>query len=118
MASLGDMPDELPLAQAADDEFAAWPFEPFPAAALEGSLLDRFDAMVRRYPERLAVGSAEQSLTYRELDTMAARIGGAIAAAAARPGPVAILLANEARYPAAMLGVLTAGRAYVPLDAD
>jgi acyl carrier protein len=30
---------------------------------------------------------------------------------------VAILLNNEARFPAAMLGVLAAGRAYIPLDA-
>ena len=59
----------------------------------------------------------ERSLTYDELRAMAATITGKIAAAVEQPGPVAILLANEARYAAAMLGVLAAGRAYVPLDA-
>ena len=39
------------------------------------------------------------------------------AAIAERAGPVAILLKNEAHFPAAMLGALAAGRAYIPLDA-
>src|SRR5262249_20283186 len=39
-------------------------------------------------------------------------------AAVRRAGPVAILLKSEARFPAAMLGVLAAGRSYVALDAD
>jgi amino acid adenylation domain-containing protein len=96
--------------------FEAWPFEPFPAAALDGSVLDRFDAVAARNPERLAVGDTERSLTYGELAALAAQAGAALAAMLDRPGPVAILLKNEARYAVAMLAAMAAGRPYVPLD--
>jgi amino acid adenylation domain-containing protein len=117
MASIIDVSADLTLAEAPEAAFAAWPFEPFPAAAMDGSVADRFDAVARRYPGELAASDRERSLTYSELRAMAASISGTIAAVAEQPGPVAILLANEARYAAAMLGVLAAGRAYVPLDA-
>ena len=93
------------------------PFEPFPRAALDASISERFDAIAKRYPDRIAVTDLSASLTYSELKHLADRIAAATAAAtAARPGPVAIFLPNEYRYPVAMLGILAAGRAYVPLD--
>jgi len=47
------------------------------------------------------------------------QIGAAVASAVAdRLGPIAILLNSDARYIAAMLGVLAAARGYVPLDAN
>ena len=95
------------------------PFEVFPYSALESSVLDRFDAVASRFPERLAIQDTTRRLTYAELAAMVDRIAAAvIAATAGRAGPVAILLRGEVRFPAAMLGVLAAGRAYVPLDAD
>ena len=95
------------------------PFEVFPYSALESSVLDRFDAVVSRFPERLAIQDTTRRLTYTELAAMVDGIAAAvIAATAGRAGPVAILLRSEARFPAAILGVLAAGRAYVPLDAD
>jgi amino acid adenylation domain-containing protein len=96
-----------------------WPFEPFPYSALDASISDRFDCIAARHPDRLAVSDRERSLTYSELKLLADRVAAATAAATVgREEPVAILLANEARYPAAMLGVLAAGRAYVALNAD
>jgi amino acid adenylation domain-containing protein len=94
------------------------PFEAFPESALDGSVVDRFDAIVCRFPHRLAVQDAAFKLTYADVAAIAARIASAtVTATAGRAGPVAILLRNEARFPAAMLGVLAAGRCYVPLDA-
>jgi amino acid adenylation domain-containing protein len=94
------------------------PFEPFPSSALDGSIIDRFDVIAHRFPERLAIRDLTCCLTYSELADMVDRIAAVTnAAIAERPGPVAILLKNEARFPAAMLGVLAAGRAYIPLDA-
>jgi amino acid adenylation domain-containing protein len=94
-------------------------FEPFPYSALEGSILDRFDAVVRRHADRLAVQDAEVGLTYAEVAEQAARIAARVGKAVeGRPGPVAILLPNDARLPGAMLGVLAAGRAFIPLDVD
>jgi non-ribosomal peptide synthetase component F len=94
------------------------PIEPFPSSTLDGSVIDRFDAVARRFPERLAIQDSTSRLTYSELADMVGRIAARTEVAiAGRAGPVAILLNNEARFPAAMLGVLAAGRAYIPLDA-
>jgi amino acid adenylation domain-containing protein len=87
--------------------------------ALEGSIVDRFDEAVRRFPERLAIQDTEVSLTYAKLASLVDRIACATAAATSeRTGPVAILLPANAHFPAAMLGVMAAGRAYLPLDAE
>jgi amino acid adenylation domain-containing protein len=95
------------------------PFEPFAESVLDGSVIDRFGTIARRFPSEVAVQDAAIALTYAELAGLVDRIAAAtIAAAQGRPGPVAILLRTDARFPAAMLGVLAAGRAYVPLDAE
>jgi amino acid adenylation domain-containing protein len=89
-----------------------------PGPAEHASVIERFDAIARRYAERVAVRDEARSLTYAELAGEYRRIAAAIAALAADSGPVAVLLGHEARYPAAILGVLAAGRVCVPLDAD
>jgi amino acid adenylation domain-containing protein len=94
-------------------------FEPFPESALDGSIVDRFDAIVREYPSRLAVSDTTQSLTYSELWSLVDRIAVAVDMTVdGRPGPVAIFRPNDVLYAAATLGILAAGRAYVPMDAD
>jgi fengycin family lipopeptide synthetase E len=95
------------------------PFEAFPYSALEGSIVERFEAVTRRFAERLAIQDLTSRMTYSELAAMVNRIAGVTTAATVgRAGPVAILLKSEARFPAAMLGVLASGRSYVPLDAS
>jgi amino acid adenylation domain-containing protein len=90
------------------------PADPTPFA----SVSERFDAIARLYPDRLAVRDEERTLTYAELAAESRRIAAAIGAATADSSPVAVLLAHEARFSAAILGVLATGRACVPLDAD
>jgi amino acid adenylation domain-containing protein len=95
------------------------PYEPFPDAALDGSIPDRFEAIARRHADRPAVADATASLSYRELLGQVERIGAAVAAAGeGRPGPVALLMRNGVAFPAALLGVMAAGRCVVPLDAE
>ena len=95
------------------------PFEPFPCSALERSIIDRFEAVARRFSTRVAVSDCARSLTYADFATLTDRIADATAAAAAdRPGPVAILLPRDVHFPAAMLGVLATGRCFVALDAS
>jgi amino acid adenylation domain-containing protein len=95
------------------------PFEAFPECALQGSIVDRFEAIAERFPDRLAIQDQTSSLTYRELGAIVARISAATASAIdGRPGPIGIFLGRDARYPAAMLGVLSAGGAYAALDAS
>ena len=95
------------------------PFAPFPSAALQGSIIDRFAAIARDFSSRVAISDRARQLTYGELADLVDRIAVAtVAASAGRPGPVAVLLPNEIDFPAAMLGVLAGGRGFVPLDAS
>jgi amino acid adenylation domain-containing protein len=95
------------------------PFEPFIDAVLEGSIIDRFEAIARRFACRLATQDSRVSLTYADLAALVERIATAtLAATDDRPGPVALLLPADVQFPAAMLGVLASGRAYIPLDAN
>ena len=95
------------------------PFEPFTDTVLEGSIIDRFDTVALRFASRVAIQDAKVSLTYADLAVLVERIAAATRAAIEdHPGPVALLLPAEAQFPAAMLGVLASGRAYIPLDAS
>ena len=92
-------------------------FTPFATDAIEQSIGDRFEEQVRRYPDRLAVKSAGDGWTYAELNRNANRIAHAILAARGTgEEPVALLLEQGALLVAAILGVLKAGKVYVPLD--
>jgi amino acid adenylation domain-containing protein len=69
------------------------------------------------HPEQIAVTDAEFTLTYRDLNALANRIAHAILAVrGAESEPVALLVGSGAPIVAAMLGVLKAGKFYVPLD--
>ena len=68
-------------------------------------------------PERVAVRGGKASLTYRALWLEAMRIGAALQAAGVGPGDrVGIYQTKSPRGVAALLGILAAGAAYVPID--
>ncbi len=92
------------------------PFEVFRESDLERSVSERFSAIAERYSARLAVADLDRSLTYGELASLVEGIASSLAGVGDRPGPVAILLPTDLRFPAALLGVLAAGRFYLPLD--
>lgn len=72
---------------------------------------------VARYPERPAVACRDTVLTYAELDRLSLRIARALASAGIGRGDrVGLCLPKSERAVAAMLGVLRAGAAYVPVD--
>ncbi len=85
---------------------------------MEGELLhELFESSADRGPERVAVLFGEARLTYRELEERANRIARRLRElGAGREDRVALYLPRSAEVYAAMLGVLKAGAAYVPLD--
>jgi non-ribosomal peptide synthetase component F len=84
---------------------------------LDQSVAARFESQVRDRGDRLAVKTREQALTYDLLNRLANRVGGTIVAAlGADPEPVALLFDHGAQLIAAILGVLKAGKFYLPLD--
>lgn len=93
------------------------PFIVFPEEAIEQSIPERFEQQAAKYPDRLAVKTRAQTLTYAELNAAANRIAHAIVQHRGDgQEPVVLLLAKEALTMATILGVLKAGKFYVPLD--
>lgn len=84
-----------------------------PAADDDLSIPRRFVRTALAHPDRVAVRADDGDLTYRELHRMAAGIAAAIDGTG---GHVGVLLGHGVHTPAAIMGVLLSGNAYVPLD--
>ncbi|OIJ66320.1 Pls/PosA family non-ribosomal peptide synthetase [Streptomyces mangrovisoli] len=111
-----------------DDEFATQPiaqsalsacFRAGPAASPR-TLVDVFDATVRSYPNELALDDGTTRLTYRalaaEVERLRRRLAGAGVGLGDRVG-VRVPSGTTDLY-VAILAVLAAGAAYVPVDAE
>ncbi|MFB9443510.1 amino acid adenylation domain-containing protein [Dactylosporangium vinaceum] len=86
-----------------------------PDATLAGLLA----AQVHRTPDAPAVTFEGRSWTYAELDTAAGRVAGRLRRLGVGPGSlVAVCAERSHELVAALLGVLKAGAAYVPLDPE
>jgi acyl-CoA synthetase (AMP-forming)/AMP-acid ligase II len=69
------------------------------------------------HPQRIAVETDREIITYRQLDAMAQRIAASLSSEGARSSaPVALLFAPGIEQVAALLGVLGAGRSFTLLD--
>ena len=78
---------------------------------------DRFEVIARNYPNRLAVKTTKEELTYDELNKAANRVANAILQQCGeKEQPVALLLEHGAHMIVSILGVLKAGKIYVPLN--
>ncbi len=99
-------------------ELAAWGCVPVTPPAPSGPTLpERFTAVARAYPDRPAVRAADASLSYAELDAASAELADRLRAAGAGPGAVvAVALDRSSRLVVALLAVLRAGAAYLPID--
>lgn len=86
-------------------------------AAVEQSVPACFEAAAARYPDRPAVQRQDQVFTYDALNRAANRLAHAILAERGPcPEPVTILLEQSPAAIIAILGILKAGKIYVPLD--
>jgi amino acid adenylation domain-containing protein len=76
-----------------------------------------FERIAARHPDRVAVTSRAATMTFAELDARANLIADALIGQGLRPdGFVAVPVERGPQLIAAILGVLKAGAAYVPLD--
>jgi amino acid adenylation domain-containing protein len=86
--------------------------------ACEGNLVEGFARAARRSPEAVALTFGDERLTYAELDARSNRLANHLVALGARPESRAgLLLERSAEMVVAILAVLKAGAAYVPLEA-
>ena len=89
----------------------------FPAAALDDSIVARFERQAVAADERPAVVTAAHRWSYRELNRRANGVAhGLLAACGDGEQRVGLLLGHDAPMLAGLLGALKAGKAYVPLD--
>ncbi|WP_219819039.1 non-ribosomal peptide synthetase, partial [Streptomyces sp. B226SN101] len=84
-----------------------------------GTVAEHFRATVARRPDAVAVVADDASLTFAELDARANRLAHALIGAGAGPETyVVVLLPRTTQWTVALLAVLKAGAAYVPLDPE
>ncbi|MFC5184122.1 non-ribosomal peptide synthetase [Actinomadura harenae] len=82
-----------------------------------GSLVELFEERVRRSPDATAVVFGDVRWTYAELDARANRVARTLAERGVRGEDlVGVRLERSADLIAALLGVVKAGAAYVPID--
>jgi len=120
MSESRERPLKVPLEQEA---VAATCYHPsgesseFTKQEVEQSIPDRFERQVAKYPDRIAIKDGNSTIAYDELNRMANRVARAILMRRGeREERIALLLDHGAALVAAMLGVLKAGKVYVPLD--
>ena len=86
-------------------------------SASPGPIDERFRRVASRDPEHLAALDGERSLTYGQLDRVAARVAAALSVSGFdRSRPVAVLCAHQLDLLPLVFGVVRAGGFYLPLD--
>ena len=94
-------------------------FIEFKVEEVEQSIPDRFEEQVRRYPNRLALKSQGQELTYEQLNRTANRLAQSILAERGESlEPVAVLFDHGSQMVVALLGVMKSRKVFVPIDAS
>lgn len=89
----------------------------FSKEEVEQSIPERFEKIVKLYPDRVAIKDREHAVLYTELNEMANRIAHAILDRCGEGNqPVAILMEHGALVLVTILAALKAGKIYVPLD--
>lgn len=93
------------------------PFIPWKIEDIEQSIPQRFEALVRTQPDRLAVKSRQKDFTYALLNRAANRVAHALLKQRGpSEEPIPFLLEHGAAQIIAILGILKAGKMYMPLD--
>ena len=113
--------DGLAPAQAAIQVRCFYPnghFVRFSREDINRPIAELFEQQVVKYGDRIAVTSKSQVLTYDELNRMANRVARAVLSRCGETNqPIGLLLDQSGDSIAVMLGLLKAGKIFVPLDA-
>src|SRR5688572_31153652 len=83
---------------------------------LDRPIIERFERVVRRHPDRIAISDAGASLSYAELWDSVSGLAETIAAETGPGDLIGIVLPTCSMFPVAMLACLAAGRPFVALD--
>jgi amino acid adenylation domain-containing protein len=90
-----------------------------PHRVADPGIVARIAAQICRTPDAVAVDTGDTAVTYAELDRAATAVAARLQAAGVSPGDRVGLLTGPGRATVAgVVGILRAGAAWVPLDAD
>ncbi|PNG16460.1 non-ribosomal peptide synthetase, partial [Streptomyces cahuitamycinicus] len=107
----------LPMLGAAEAELTVRTWNDTSRALPGTSLPDLFAGRAAEHPDAVALTYGDEEVTYRELDERANRLAHHLVSLGAGPGTfVGLLLERGANAVTALLAVLKAGAAYLPLD--
>jgi acyl-coenzyme A synthetase/AMP-(fatty) acid ligase len=94
------------------------PFEYFDDYWIARPIIERFEYIVARHGERIAVDDGNTRLTYRELMRASMHLALRIHVLVPPRAPIGVLLPNSALLAVAALAALAAGRPFVPMDGN
>jgi len=78
-----------------------------------------FEVVATRYPDAIAIEQGEKRYTYSQVEKLANRLAHFLVQHGVKPEEkVVVLMPRSAEVPIAMLAVLKAGGAYIPLDPE
>lgn len=108
---LAAMPAHQQMQRLASNDTAS----PIPAV----TLYEAFLSSAGRYPEHIAIRTGDREMTYAELTGRSAGIAAWIDQLGTAPGtPIAVVMPKGWEQIAAILGILRAGAAYLPIDPE
>ncbi|AOR31554.1 non-ribosomal peptide synthetase [Streptomyces fodineus] len=108
---------QLDILEPVERELMLGEFGAAAAPAPDATITARVEAQVARTPDAVAVTTDGESLTYAELDARAERLAVELAGRGVGPETVVCLvLPRTVNTAVALLGVLKAGGAYLPVD--
>ena len=114
-APIGSLDVLLPHERSGIEQWSAAPEPPVPARTMP----ELFQRQVTRAPDRTALRSGDDTLSYAELNRRANRLAHHLRSLAVGPeSTVALLLPRSPEQVAAVLAVLKAGGAFLPVDPD
>ncbi|PYC87631.1 non-ribosomal peptide synthetase [Streptomyces tateyamensis] len=110
---------DLPLADAVEHHRVLTEWNDTAAELPAATVPEQIAAQAVRTPHAVAVGDGTRTLDYAELDRRADRLARVLVSHGVGPQTVVGVAADRtARLPVALLAVLRAGGAYLPLDPD
>lgn len=110
-------PDEISPIKNEDGSAFCYDGDYDPSLAASGYLHQLFEDTVKKYPERIAVQFNNEIITYSELNKKANRLAYYLKSLGVGADDFAgILLSRTPDMYIAMLGILKAGAAYIPID--
>lgn len=84
----------------------------------EHTLIDLFSRRVLEFPDKEAIADGTLSLSYTEVDSISSQVAHFILNNYASENAIAVLLNRSAHMVCTLLGIMKAGKAYIPLDPE